>query len=550
MARKIFIAAVGQDSGKTTTSLCLLHLARKKYTRIGYIKPFGAKSVTYRGMVVDKDVALMAEVFDLSHDLELMSPVVVLPETTHQVVDGLISPADLQERILKACAELEKRCDFIVIEGSGHPGVGSIMQLSNARIARLLDAPVLLVTGGGLGSVVDELALILALFEKEEVDVRAILVNKMIAGKRPRVLDYLRRALKDEPLQVIGGFDYHPVLANPTLSRVSRLLDLPLHGNNRELHRIIHRVQVGAASTHRVAELLQSPSLLIVNSSRNQLLVTMAHLYRMPQYHDMIVGLVISGSAPISPITQQILDDSTIPYIRAENQVSAELYRRITRDVSKITADDREKLDLVWKLSESELEFDRLDDLFSLPCEAVATGAVVPQEQERGCAKHSLQCVVVGCLVRNERNEVLVIRNHKRGWEIPQGRVEEGEHLLEALRREVREETGVEIEPGPLAAVWSKLSPPAALIFTFLGRYAGGDLAPTDDSVEACWLTEAEALERVDNPVMRDRLTALLEYAGTPVYRAYDTKPYRVQAEQPLGGWPGATAAAPFPRAG
>ena len=145
------------------------------------------------------------------------------------------------------------------------------------------------------------------------------------------------------------------------------------------------------------------------------------------------------------------------------------------------------------------------------------------------------QRVVVGCLVRNARNEVLLIRNHKRGWEIPQGRVERGENLIDALQREVREETGVEIEPGPLVAVWSMLSPPTAQIFTFLGRYLSGELAPTGDSVEAIWLTEAEALTKVESPVMNDRLKTLLEYQGRAVYRAYTTRPYHVQMERVLG---------------
>ena len=41
MARKIFIAATGQNCGKTTTSLSLMHLAKKKYARVGFIKPVG-----------------------------------------------------------------------------------------------------------------------------------------------------------------------------------------------------------------------------------------------------------------------------------------------------------------------------------------------------------------------------------------------------------------------------------------------------------------------------------------------------------------------------
>ena len=136
--------------------------------------------------------------------------------------------------------------------------------------------------------------------------------------------------------------------------------------------------------------------------------------------------------------------------------------------------------------------------------------------------------VVVGCLVQNEGGEVLLIRHRKRGWEIPQGRVEEGESLLAALHREVREETGVEIEPGALAAVWSKISPPAAIIFTFLARYTGGDLKESDESPELGWFSAAEALALVSHPVNRDRLQALFDYSGAVVFRSYTANPYQV----------------------
>ena len=71
--------------------------------------------------------------------------------------------------------------------------------------------------------------------------------------------------------------------------------------------------------------------------------------------------------------------------------------------------------------------------------------------------------VVVGGLVRDGKGRVLLIRHHLRGWEIPQGRVEEGEGLAAALHREVREETGAEVAIGPLVAVYSKLSAPSAV---------------------------------------------------------------------------------------
>jgi len=365
MARKIFIAATGQNTGKTTTSLFLMHLARKKYERVGFIKPIGPKPALLHGREVDKDAALIAQVFGLGKNLRYMSPVVLHPGSTRQVVDGVISPADLERRVIEACAELEKKCDFLIIEGAGHVGVGSVIGLSNARIARLLDAPVLMVTGGGLGNVVDSVYMNLALFEKEGVDVRAILANKLIPEKRDTTLDYLRRFFAGESFNVLAGFDYHPVLANPTLRRISNLLELPLLGNRRDTHRIINHVQIGAASTQRVAELLKDSTLLIVTSSRDELLVTMANLYQIPAYRSRLVGLLIPGILPISSITQQILDRSNIPYLRTQKHTTAELYRIITEDVSKLTSEDTEKIALVRSLAEKTFDFDALDEIFA-----------------------------------------------------------------------------------------------------------------------------------------------------------------------------------------
>lgn len=364
MARKVFIAATGQNSGKTTTSLSLLHLACKKYERVGFIKPLGPKPSMFKGIEADKDAALIAEVFGLSKDIRLMSPVVLHPGDTRKVIDGILDPKELEKKIVKAAAELEKKSDFLIIEGAGHTGVGSVLGFSNARIARLLNAPVLMVTGGGVGNVVDSVYMNLALFEKEGVDVRAVLANKLVPEKRDMTLDYLRRAFAKEKFTVLGGFNYQPVLANPTLRRISKILELPLQGNRREAKRIIHHVQIGAASTQRVAELLKDSALVIVTSSRDELLVTLANLYQIPEYRQKLVGLLIPGLQDINRITQQILDRSNIPYLRTRINTTAELYRTITEDVSKLTAEDTEKLDMVRDLAEYRFDFEAFDALF------------------------------------------------------------------------------------------------------------------------------------------------------------------------------------------
>ena len=363
MARKVFVAATGQNSGKTTTSLSLMYMARKKYKRVGFIKPFGPKpSIARNGMVADKDAVLMAEVFDLEDDLSLMSPLVLHPGDTQKLLEGELSGAEMERKMFDAIDELDRKNDFLIIEGAGHTGVGSVLGFSNARVAKIADAPVVMVTGGGVGNVVDSAYMNLALFEKEQADVRAVLVNKIIPEKREKTLRYLELAFAKETFKVVGGFNYQPILANPTLRRISQVLDVPLHGNQEAAGQIAHHVQIGSAATQRVTELLKESSLVTVTSSRDELLVTLANMYNLPEYRHLLAGLVIPGVAKISAITQKILDNSGIPYMRT-TRTTADVFNTITDDVSKLNAMDTQKINLIMELADKRFEFDALDSL-------------------------------------------------------------------------------------------------------------------------------------------------------------------------------------------
>ena len=139
--------------------------------------------------------------------------------------------------------------------------------------------------------------------------------------------------------------------------------------------------------------------------------------------------------------------------------------------------------------------------------------------------KHVL---VVSCLIRNQQNQLLLVKHHIRGWELPQGRVEEGESLIFALSREVLEETGVTISHAKLAVVWSKISPPATLICCFSARYASGELTPSEETPCVEWCAEEDVGRRISHPVNRDRIEALLANHETLQFRSYTTGPYRV----------------------
>ncbi|MFA5700533.1 MAG: AAA family ATPase [Desulfuromonas sp.] len=364
MARKLFIAATGQHCGKTTISLSLLHLARKKYSRVGFIKPLGPKPALFNGIVADKDAALMARILGQEDLIGLMSPLVLHPGDTQKVLRKELDVATMRAQICAACAELESKCDFLIIEGAGHCGVGSVLGISNAQMAKMLDAPVLMISGGGVGSVIDSVYLNLALFEREQAQVRALLANKIVPEKREMVLDLLQLGFAQHPFSVIGGFNYQPILANPTMRRIARILNLEIHGEQDSAEKIVHHVQVGAASTQRVTELLRDATLAIVTSSRDELLVTLSVLYQMPEYRSKIAGLLIPGRQPVGKITQQIIDRSNIPYMRTCEFSTSDLYLKINDDVSKITHEDTEKIALVHELAEKRFDFEVFEQQF------------------------------------------------------------------------------------------------------------------------------------------------------------------------------------------
>ncbi|RNC73274.1 MAG: cobyrinic acid a,c-diamide synthase [Desulfuromonadales bacterium] len=362
MCRKVFIAATGQHSGKTTISVSLFHLARKKYGRVGFIKAIGPKCQVFNGITVDKDAALMARIFGLEEDIAHMSPVVLGRGSTKKFIDGEIPALYPVERITEAVRALESKNDFLIIEGSGHGGVGSVIGMNNARVAKLVDAPVIMVSGGGIGSVIDSVQLNLPLYRLEGADVRALLVNKLLPEKRETSLSYLTRSFAPHGIRVVGAFDYSPVLADPTLNSISRLLRHPLRGDQGQGTRIIHHIQLGAASAQKVIDHLQESTLLVVTGSRDELLVTASSLYHIPAYRQRIAGLVITGHAPVSAVTQKIIDDSGIPYVRI-HETTSDVYSALTYHVSKINAEDTEKIDLIKAQAEEVIDFDELDRL-------------------------------------------------------------------------------------------------------------------------------------------------------------------------------------------
>ncbi|MDE0634495.1 MAG: NUDIX hydrolase [Candidatus Poribacteria bacterium] len=141
---------------------------------------------------------------------------------------------------------------------------------------------------------------------------------------------------------------------------------------------------------------------------------------------------------------------------------------------------------------------------------------------------HPKHIVAVSGMISHPDGKVLLIRGPRRGWEFPGGQVEEGENLIEALQREIKEESGVTASIGSLVGVYSNIKTPTKLAFGFLADYVRGELTTSDESLQTEWVTHHSALQRVSNPIVYDRMKDMFDFSGQVIYRVYTSDPYQV----------------------
>ncbi len=137
--------------------------------------------------------------------------------------------------------------------------------------------------------------------------------------------------------------------------------------------------------------------------------------------------------------------------------------------------------------------------------------------------------VVVYAITRDSRGRVLLVRRADDGnWELPGGRVEVGETVAAALRREVMEESGITIAVTGVSGVYS--DPGHIVVYAVEGgrqqvalclhaRPVRPDRPPRPDGMEAtaaAWFTAAETAALAMHPDVRRRLTHGLTHPTVP----------------------------------
>lgn len=135
-------------------------------------------------------------------------------------------------------------------------------------------------------------------------------------------------------------------------------------------------------------------------------------------------------------------------------------------------------------------------------------------QTERVTPKHIISAATV---VLNDKNEVLLIKGPRRGWEMPGGQVEEGESLKAAAIRETKEESGIDVEIVKFCGVFQNVS--GSICNTlFLARAVGGTPTTSPESMEVGFYPVEQALEMVTYMNFRERIEYCLKEEMVPFY--------------------------------
>ncbi|GJM68643.1 hypothetical protein HMSSN036_08590 [Paenibacillus macerans] len=119
--------------------------------------------------------------------------------------------------------------------------------------------------------------------------------------------------------------------------------------------------------------------------------------------------------------------------------------------------------------------------------------------------------VTAAAVVINDKHEILLINGPKRGWEIPGGRVEEGESLSSAVVRETKEETGIDIEIIKFCGLFQNVKE-SVFNTLFLGRPIGGKFRTSNESLEIGYFAIEEALKKITWKSFREQIEYCINY--------------------------------------
>ncbi len=355
----LYVAATRQNDGKTMVSLGLISALRKMVRGVGYMKPVGQHYKIIKGQKIDKDAVLMQNIFDFKGELSDMSPVAIPAGFTERyILKGTRSA--LAKKIKSAYSRLAKANDFILIEGTGHAGVGSVFDMSNSDVASLLGAKVIIVSCGGIGKPIDEVMLNYATFADKGVDVIGVIVNKVMKDKYSKISRLIRLGLGRKKIDVLGVIPFEEVLSNPTISELLDDLGGELICGGNRLNNVVERFIIGDLVAHEALQYMRGGTLLIIPGNREDIIYSALSGWVLgctEKYH--ISGIIATYGKRPSRAVIDVIKRVNIPLALVQED-SFSTACKINNMIFKLRMEDKVKIKKIEALIEKYVDVKKI----------------------------------------------------------------------------------------------------------------------------------------------------------------------------------------------
>jgi len=240
----LLVTATGESTGKTAVAVALGRLAQAQGRRVGYMKPKGTRLQSHVGKTLDRDPMLARELLGTDDEMHEMEPIVYSPTFVRSAMEGREQPDELRERVREGFDAVAAERDFVVVEGGGRLTTGGAVDLTDAEVADLLDAKVVLIADYESPPDVDET---LAAARRVGDRLTGVIFNRVSETAYDEVESVVAPFLERRGIPVVGVLPREASLAGVTVDELASelgveiLTDVPTDG-------VVERFLVGAMS--------------------------------------------------------------------------------------------------------------------------------------------------------------------------------------------------------------------------------------------------------------------------------------------------------------
>jgi len=361
MNKAIYIATSEHNSGKSIITLGLMSMLIGKTAKVGYFRPI---IEDFEDGKLDNHIETVINYFGLDIAFE-DAFAITKSKLIKKKNKGKIG--EVLDLIIEKYKKLEEQFDFVLVEGTSFSGEGTVIELDmNVLIAKNLGIPTIIV-GSGVGKTLEELidSLYLAYdsFKVKDVEVLAVIANKVQRENIKLVTDGLKASLPEEVL--VNSIPLVSSLNNPTIKEIVDELGAKVLFGGEFLNNEIGNFSVGAMQLRNYLLHLKENALVITPGDRADIILGALQANESANYPS-ISGIVLTGNILPEDSILKLIEGLTsiVPIISVEGGTYS-ITNRIGDIKSKIYANNTQKIETSINTFEKYVDLDSLSEKLS-----------------------------------------------------------------------------------------------------------------------------------------------------------------------------------------